>query len=144
MTRRTPSPVGVRSTRQRAEITELLGRTHEFRTAQELHAELRESGSGVGLTTVYRTLQSMADAGIIDVLRNDSGEALYRWCTDGHHHHLVCRDCGTTVEIEAPSIEESTAALAATHGFTDVAHVFELFGRCRDCTAAADDDSARA
>ena len=82
----------MRATRQRAAVSALLDRLADFRSAQEIHEELRRAGEGIGLTTVYRTLQALADAGEVDVLRTDSGESVYRRCaTDDHHHHLVCR-----------------------------------------------------
>jgi Fur family ferric uptake transcriptional regulator len=89
---------GVRSTRQRAAITSLLEALDDFRSAQEIHDELRRRGEAIGLTTVYRTLQSMAAAGAVDTLRADTGESVYRRCSTHHHHHLVCRTCGLTVE----------------------------------------------
>ena len=101
------------------------------------HEELRRVGEGIGLTTVYRTLQALADAGEVDVLRTDSGEAVYRRCaSDDHHHHLVCRQCGTAVEIAGPAVETWAQRVAAEHGFTDLSHTVEMFGLCRDCTAS--------
>src|SRR5690606_13589869 len=83
-----------RATRQRAAVAAALDEVGEFRSAQELHDLLKHRGDSVGLTTVYRTLQSLVDAGEVDVLRTDDGEAMYRRCSRGHHHHLVCRSCG--------------------------------------------------
>ena len=86
-----------RSTSQRAVITSVLAGTDEFVSAQDLHAALRGSGSTVGLATVYRALQEMAAAGDLDMVRNETGEVLYRQCEQpAHHHHLVCRSCGLT------------------------------------------------
>src|SRR3982751_5748052 len=96
----------LRATRQRAAVSALLDRLPDFRSAQEIHEELRRTGEGIGLTTVYRTLQTLADGGEVDVLRTASGEAVYRRCESAeHHHHLVCRRCGTAVEIEGPAVE---------------------------------------
>jgi Fur family transcriptional regulator, ferric uptake regulator len=131
--------VGVRSTRQRSAISALLSNIDEFRSAQELHDELRKRGEGIGLTTVYRTLQSLADAGMVDVLRTDTGESVYRQCSSGHHHHLVCRHCGRTVEVEGPTVEAWAAAIAGEHGFTEVSHTLEIFGTCRDCVRSRAD-----
>ncbi|HLT85715.1 MAG TPA: transcriptional repressor [Phototrophicaceae bacterium] len=79
-------------TRQRAAVSALLERTEDFRSAQQLHESLRESGDTIGLATVYRTLQGLVETGEVDVLRADDGETLYRRCeSDKHHHHLVCR-----------------------------------------------------
>ncbi|MEZ0367360.1 Fur family transcriptional regulator [Mycobacterium sp. pUA109] len=124
---------GVRSTRQRAAISALLESIEDFRSAQELHDELRRRGENIGLTTVYRTLQAMAGAGLVDTLRTDTGEAVYRRCSEHHHHHLVCRSCGSTVEVEGNQVETWATDIAAEHGFSDVNHTIEIFGTCADC-----------
>lgn len=135
MTQR-PAPVpGLRSTRQRTAVARLLDNVDDFRSAQEIHEELRRSGEGIGLTTVYRTLQGLADAGEIDTLRTGTGEAMYRRCSSHHHHHLVCRRCGRTVEVEGPAVERWADRVAGEHGFSDVSHTVEIFGSCPDCAA---------
>ncbi|MEU5420693.1 Fur family transcriptional regulator [Streptomyces sp. NPDC001407] len=131
-------PVRGRSTKQRAAVSAALDEVDEFRSAQELHDMLKHRGASVGLTTVYRTLQSLADAGEVDVLRTSEGESVYRRCSSGHHHHLVCRVCGKAVEVEGPAVEKWADSIAAEHGFVDVAHTVEIFGTCGDCAAAAD------
>ncbi|WP_432558111.1 Fur family transcriptional regulator [Granulicoccus sp. GXG6511] len=129
---RPPQP-GLRRTRQRAAISDLLGEIDDFRTAQQIHDILRDNGEAVGLTTVYRTLQAMADAGEVDVIRHD-GEAAFRRChTAAHHHHLVCRKCGHAVEISAPVVEQWADEVARDHGFRDADHELEIFGVCRNC-----------
>ena len=110
-----------------------LERVGGFASAQELYQLLRRDGDGIGLTTVYRALQSLLDAKIVDVLRRDDGEALYRLCGDAHHHHLVCRSCGATVEIEGSSVERWAEAVAKEHHFREVGHTVELFGLCSKC-----------
>jgi len=128
-----PEP-GRRPTRQRAAVAAALADVEEFRSAQELHARLREAGDPVGLATVYRNLQAMAADGEIDMLRTDDGEAVYRACSTGHHHHLVCRVCGRTVEVEGPTVEAWANKVSAEHGFTDVHHTLEIFGTCAGCS----------
>jgi Fur family ferric uptake transcriptional regulator len=112
-----------------------LAETEGFTSAQELHAMLRGRGERVGLTTVYRTLQGLADAGEIDVMRPPGGEHLYRRCSQGHHHHLVCRSCGRAVEVEGAAVEAWAAEVARQHGFADVSHTMEIFGSCPQCTS---------
>jgi Fur family ferric uptake transcriptional regulator len=129
---------GVRTTRQRTAVADVLGRVDGFRSAQDLHDLLRQDGASVGLTTVYRHLQALADAGQVDVLRTGDGEAVYRRCpTDTHHHHLVCRSCGRSVEVEGPEVETWAARIADAHGFTEVSHTVEVFGTCSSCTGKA-------
>lgn len=125
-----------RPTRQQLAVMEQLGEREDFTSAQELHAHLREAGAKVGLATVYRTLAALAAAGEIDTLRTDEGEAVYRKCSTGHHHHLVCRSCGRTVEIEGPAVERWADKVAAEHGFTQVEHTLEVFGVCPQCATA--------
>jgi len=123
-----------RNTRQRSAVSALLAQVEGFHSAQELHAMLRDRGERVGLTTVYRTLQGLADSGEIDVMRPPGGEHLYRRCSRGHHHHLVCRSCGRTVEVEGPAVEAWAEKVADRHGFVDVSHTLEIFGTCPTCT----------
>ena len=123
----------VRTTRQRRAVGSVLGDLDDFRSAQDIHELVRRRGEAVGLSTVYRTLQAMAEVGEIDVLRGDDGEARYRRCSSGHHHHLVCRDCGRTVEVEGPTVERWADRVAAEDGFADVSHTLEIFGRCAAC-----------
>jgi Fur family transcriptional regulator, ferric uptake regulator len=127
---------GQRATRQRAAVARLLGELDEFRSAQEIHEQLRRRGEAIGLTTVYRTLQSLADAGEIDVLRTDSGESVYRRCSAHHHHHLVCRGCARTIEVEGPAVESWAERIAAEHNFSDISHTVEVFGTCGECATA--------
>lgn len=125
-----------RQTRQGSLVGELLARTDEFRSAQELHAELRQSGENVGLATVYRHLQDLVDRGEVDVLRLADGEAMYRRCaTESHHHHLVCKTCAITVEVSGPQVEAWAEQVAVEAGFTGVTHTVELFGHCRECSS---------
>lgn len=135
-----------RQTRQRAAVSDLLARTDDFRSAQQIHQMLHDDGSSVALATVYRTLQTLVDSGEVDALRADDGEALYRRCeTTKHHHHLVCRSCGTAVEISGTAVEAWAEDMAARHGFTAVEHVLDLFGLCPDCSSGTrkhTDDSA--
>jgi Fur family ferric uptake transcriptional regulator len=122
-----------RNTRQRGAVAALLAEVAGFHSAQELHAMLRARGERVGLTTVYRTLQTLAETGEIDVMRPPGGEHLYRRCSDGHHHHLVCRSCGRTEEVLGPTVEAWADKMAAEHGFTNVSHTLEIFGTCAAC-----------
>lgn len=126
-----------RTTRQRTAVAELLEHSAEFRSAQEVHRMLADRGESVGLATVYRTLQALAEVGEVDALRGPDGEVRYRRCDEqSHHHHLVCRRCGTAVELDAAAVEAWSSTIAATHGFTAVEHTIELFGLCAACSAA--------
>jgi Fur family ferric uptake transcriptional regulator len=131
-----PAERPLRPTRQRAAVSSVLDDLEDFRSAQEIHAMLRDRGEHVGLATVYRTLQSLAQADEVDVLRSTDGESVYRRCSSaGHHHHLVCRSCGRTVEVAGPAVEQWADRVAAEHGFAEVSHTLEVFGTCRSCAS---------
>lgn len=123
-----------RNTWQREAVREALGTTEGFVSAQTLYARMREGGSPVGLATVYRALADLASEGDADALQQE-GESLFRACTPGsHHHHLICRRCGTTIEITAEPVESWARDVAAQHGFTRPDHVVDIFGYCADCS----------
>lgn len=123
-----------RNTWQREAVRAALAEARGFVSAQQLHQTLRESGSTIGLATVYRALSSLGETGEADSLQSPDGENLFRSCaTQGHHHHLICRSCGTTVELSATVVEEWTQRVAAEHGFSEVEHVVDIFGLCEHC-----------
>jgi Fur family ferric uptake transcriptional regulator len=127
------SPIG-RSTRQKRALAAVIDESQEFRSAQELHDALRARGEQVGLTTVYNQLRTLAESGRLDTVRSPDGETLYRRCdTSGHHHHLLCRQCGRTVEVAGPMVERWAARVAAQAGFVDVSHTIEVVGVCPVC-----------
>jgi Fur family ferric uptake transcriptional regulator len=122
-----------RSTRQRSAVAALLNEVEDFHTAQDIHGLLTKRGEAIGLTTVYRCLQLLADANEVDVFRTDDGVTAYRRCSTAHHHHLVCRHCGRTVEVDGPAVERWAKNVSAAHGFRDVEHMVEVIGTCPDC-----------
>jgi Fur family transcriptional regulator, ferric uptake regulator len=128
-----------RATKQGAAVRDALQGAGGFRSAQDVYARLRTEGGNVGLSTVYRHLQSLVDDGVVDVIQTPDGEATYRYCGERgdshHHHHLVCRHCGRTEEIEGRAVERWAGEVADKHGFAEVDHTVELFGVCPSCTS---------
>ncbi len=139
------SPAVRRNTRQRAAVRKILHEQADFRTTQEIHTALQDSGERIALATVYRILRVLAELGEVDVLHSESTETLYRLCGPEHHHHLMCRKCGWVIEVRGLAIESWADRVAAEHGFTNVAHTVEIFGNCHNCTATdaePDDDTS--
>lgn len=133
-----------RSTRQRNAVLRALGDRPDFTSARELHAALAAEGPTAGLTTVYRTLQTLEQRGFVDVVRDRSGERLYRLRpTDGHRHYLVCRRCGLSLPLESDAVERWTEAVAAATGFAELEHTVELTGLCEDCRSTTDRPAPR-
>jgi Fur family ferric uptake transcriptional regulator len=119
--------------RSNPRVLSTLERAGGFASAQEVYRLMQREGESIGLTTVYRSLQSLVNENVVDVLRRDDGEAIYRMCGETHHHHLVCKSCGDTVEIEGGAIEKWAQNVANDHGFREVGHTAEIFGICQKC-----------
>ena len=128
---------GLRATPQRVGVLDALLREPNDVTAQELHERLRGRGSRVGLATVYRTLDALADAGVIEPLAHFRDALCYRVCREGHHHHLVCTECHSIAELRGCELEEPLARAAAAHGFVATGHHLEVVGVCASCGGAA-------
>ena len=135
--RRITKPAEARNTRQRRIIKATMEELGDFISAQDLHLTLSNRKEQVSLATTYRVLQSLANAGELDSVKGIEGETLYRHCrVKDHHHHLLCRRCGTAIELEAPALEDWALAMGKQHGFSELEHVVEVTGYCPDCTLA--------
>jgi Fur family ferric uptake transcriptional regulator len=119
-----------RRTEQRDAIVDALRASDRAVTAQELHGQL----AGVGLATVYRNLQRLADEGDADTLRRENGEIAFLLCGAGHHHHLTCRVCGRVEQVRDCRLDDWARDVATGHGFSQVEHHAELVGVCAQCS----------
>ena len=125
-----------RHTRQKDAVLQRLHDSGDFISAQELHRQLTEGGATIGLATVYRRLNALAELGSADTIRLN-GQQMFRICEDNeHHHHLVCERCGRTVEIEPPD-ETWVRNIAKRYGYTVNSHTVEVFGLCPQCQSGA-------
>ena len=123
-----------RNTAQRREVVGVLSRVQGFISAQELHALISRDGGRIALATVYTQLKALTLVNEVDVVMTDRGESLYRRCVvDTHHHHLACRRCGATIEVDAPELEAWARQLAELYDYVDLRHVLELNGICAAC-----------
>ena len=123
-----------RVTRQGQAVLSVVAGSDSFRSAQDIHAQLRTAGETVGLTTVYRHLALLADEGQLDSLQTAEGELVYRrYHSDQHHHHVVCRTCGRGTEVELPELEQWAESTAHELGYSEVTHTLEVFGLCAEC-----------
>ncbi|WP_260860815.1 Fur family transcriptional regulator [Mycobacterium tilburgii] len=120
---------------QQRAVLDLLQRGDRFRSAQQLHFELRQhDGVRIGLVTVYRILHAFAGLGIAETQRSEEGEMLYRLrTTPEHRHYLLCRQCGLAIAFTVDDVECLTSELAQHHRFIEVAHQIDLYGTCPHC-----------
>ena len=122
----------MRRTDQRRAIVGALRACDTAVTAQELHRRLE----GVGLATVYRNLQRLAEEGEADTLRRENGEQAFLLCGGGHHHHLTCRRCGRVERVRDCRLGDWARQVAQSYGFRQVEHRAELVGVCAACARA--------
>ncbi|MEE8602060.1 Fur family transcriptional regulator [Euzebya tangerina] len=126
--------VGLRVTRQRTAVLDALADRPEAVSAQELYTEFRNAGDSIGLSTVYRALESLDEAGLLDSFPRE-GEQVYRRCSPKHHHHLICIDCSRVEELEATLVEDWVASVSNVHDFEVTGHRADIYGRCIACAA---------
>ncbi|MFF8029429.1 Fur family transcriptional regulator [Streptomyces sp. NPDC007896] len=123
-----------RLTQQRTIVVEALIQANGFVSAQALHGQLAADSSPVGLSTVYRTLTALADAGRADLVRDASGERLFRYRPGpDHRHYLICTECGLSRPVDSGPVEDWADNIAQASGFANVRHTVELAGVCPDC-----------
>ena len=129
------STARLRPTPRRLDVLAELMAEPDDLTAQDLHERLTARGKRLGLATVYRTLNALADEGVVDALSHRQGELCYRWCGDEHHHHLVCSSCHRVVELPDCELDPWLDRVAAEHGFVAIGHRLEVAGLCGGCRA---------
>jgi Fur family ferric uptake transcriptional regulator/Fur family peroxide stress response transcriptional regulator len=126
---------GQRVTPQRLAIARVLSDLHTHVTAERVHAEVSERMPGVSLPTVYATLDLLEELGLAGRVATEGGAVVYDPRTD-EHHHLVCRNCGAIMDVDAPVDTEDVRAAARATGFVPDASQVVLRGLCADCAAA--------
>ncbi|MGW0732064.1 Fur family transcriptional regulator [Streptomyces sp. NPDC002851] len=131
------SRVSGRNTRQRAAVVRALDSCGGFVSAQALHLKMAATDAPVGLSTIYRTLRALERSGHVDVVRDETGERLYRKrATRGHSHYLICRVCSKSHTVDAEVVEQWAERVSEQSGFAAVEHTVELTGVCRHCHTA--------
>lgn len=135
---RTPrrSPEKRRNSVRRTRILEHLQGVDRFLSSQDIHKQLKSHGESLGLATVYRQLEILVEEGHLDSIVSPKGEKLFRHCgvDEKHHHHIICRKCGVTRQIEISEVEEMAELAAKKYKFTEVTHNLEIFGLCDKCS----------
>ncbi|WP_030609336.1 Fur family transcriptional regulator [Streptomyces sclerotialus] len=126
-----------RMTPQRVAVLRALVNCSDFVSAQTLHARMATMDRAVGLTTVYRALRALQAAGRLDVVRDETGERLYRRrAADGHRHYLLCRSCGHSRPVDSDVVERWVEQTREISGFVALEHTVELTGICASCRPA--------
>ena len=127
---------GRRVTGPRQALVELIGEQRGHFTAAGLMAEARREHVRVGRATVFRTLDLLTEIDALERLDLPSGEHAYVACEpEQHHHHVICRSCGKSVDVEDSGLQSVVREIASRSGYRIDSHRLELYGLCPACQA---------
>ena len=126
---------GWKITPQRKLIIEALSLAPAPLTPLQLFKTAQTYNPGIGMVTVYRTLEILDSAGLICHLNLPGGHTGYllKQCQAGHHHHLLCSSCGLVVDFDNCNLADMESDLATHTGFVIRSHMLELNGLCPAC-----------
>lgn len=125
---------GYKLTRPRRVILEWFYRAGEYTTPQKLHQSLVGTKQGIGLTSVYRNLEILAEVGLVrQVCFHDGCQRYEPVFADDHHHHLICSDCGAVVKFGGCELDELERRLESETGYKINRHMLQVFGVCERC-----------
>lgn len=127
---------GYRLTSPRRALAELIGGRRGHFTAEDLLGESRRRRLGVTRATIFRSLDVLAELGLVERLDLPSGGHAFVACEAAHHHHIVCSSCGRSSEVEDSGLEAVAASIGRQTGYRVDSHRLELFGLCPSCRSA--------
>jgi Fur family ferric uptake transcriptional regulator len=126
--------VGLKHTGQRDAILRSFLETHDHLSTEELHQLVKQRDPGIGFTTVYRTLKLLTECGLASEVAFHDGVTRYEHQFNRRsHHHMVCTECGSSVEFFSPEIEKMEKELGRKHRYLTTGHTFQVYGLCADC-----------
>lgn len=126
--------VGLKHTDQRDTILRTFLETRDHLSTDELYRLVRRRDPGIGFTTVYRTLKLLAECGLASAVEFQDGVARYEHQYNRRsHHHMVCTECGSSVEFFSPEVEKIEQEIGHKHGYQTTRHTFQIYGLCEAC-----------
>lgn len=126
--------VGLKQTEQRNTILRTFLETREHLSTDELHRLIKKKDPRIGYTTVYRTLKLLADCGLASVVAFHDGIARYEHQYNRRsHHHMVCTECGSSVEFFSSDLEELEQEIGRKYRYLTTRHTFQIYGVCEAC-----------
>lgn len=132
---------GLRMTLPRKTIMELLSKTEDHLSAKEIYHEVNKVIPDIGMATVYRTLEMFNRMGLLNRFDSGDGQNRYElaWSFKGHHHHMICSNCGAIIEYndfikeEVEFFDHIEQFLSEKHDFRIDRHEVYFFGKCSSC-----------
>jgi Fur family ferric uptake transcriptional regulator len=126
-------------TRPRQAVLDTIAEAEEHLSPAEVYRRAKVKYPRLGLTTVYRTLDLLADLGYVQRVHGEGGCRTYAAALRQHGHHLLCSACGRTVEFACGSLDSLVDTLQARTGYQIHGHILEMIGLCPNCRACEDD-----
>ncbi len=127
--------VGLKHTGQRDTILKTFLETRDHLSTDELHRLVKKKDPKIGFTTVYRTLKLFTECGLASEVAFHDGVARYEHQYNRrNHHHMVCIDCGSSVEFFSPEIEKIEHEMGRKHHYSTTRHTFQIYGLCEQCS----------
>ena len=124
---------GYRLTPQRIMILSAIENSDDHISAEEIYAQVATKYPNVNISTVYRTLELLKRLGLVTETDLGGGRVRYHSVEKGHHHHLVCRQCGAIIDLDEALLSPLKSALRREYKFSaDLRHL-AIFGRCANC-----------
>ena len=130
------SQAGFRITRPRRAVIQALLEDEGYASPAEVQERARCHYPGIGLVTVYRTLDLLSELGFVRRIHTEEGCHNYATTNHGHNHHLICRRCGAAVEFQGCDLSPFLARISQQTGYTIEDHLLELVGLCSNCQQA--------
>jgi len=132
---------GIHPTQQRLRVIKVLVESRAHLSAEEIHGLIRAHTPKIGLATIYRTLHTLKEKGLVEEHRFNDEFSRYEAKPANHHDHLICLECGKVVEFDQPVIEQLQLAAAQEKHFSIVSHRLEIYGICETCAKKHPDRS---
>lgn len=126
--------IGLKHTGQRDTILHTFLETREHLSTDELHRLVKKRDPKIGFTTVYRTLKLLAECGLASEVAFHDGIARYEHQHNRRsHHHMVCTDCGASVEFFSPEVDKIEQEIGRKFRYETRRHTFQIYGMCEEC-----------
>jgi len=126
--------VGLKLTEQRDTILRTFLETRDHLSTEQLHRLVQQKDQGIGVTTVYRTLKLLSECGLASEVAFHDGIARYEHQFNRRsHHHMVCVECGGSVEFFSPEVDKLEQEIGRRHHYSTTRHTFQIYGVCEDC-----------
>jgi Fur family ferric uptake transcriptional regulator len=131
--------VGLKHTEQRDTILRTFLETRDHLSIDELAQLVKKKDPKIGITTVYRTLKLLADCGLASEVAFHDGVSRYEHQYNRRsHHHMVCTECGSSVEFFSPEVDKLEEEIGRKHHYSTTRHTFQIYGLCEDCRKKGD------